>query len=104
MRNLLLTVLVFATCLVASAKSYNVTLFQAATVGGADLKPGDYKVEFTESKATMKAGKVSAEAPVKVESSDQKYDATSVRYQNADGKLRIQEIRLGGTKTKLVFN
>ena len=24
--------------------------------------------------------------------------------QNQDGKLRVQEIRIGGTKTKLVFN
>jgi len=28
----------------------------------------------------------------------------SVKYQNGDGKYRVQEIRLGGTKTKLVFD
>jgi hypothetical protein len=50
-----------------------------------------------------KAG-ASVEANVKVESAESKFNSTSVRYQNGDGKYRIQEIRLGGTKTKLVFN
>ena len=44
------------------------------------------------------------ESTVKVEEGDTKFDTTAVRYVNsADGKIRIQEIRIGGTKTKLVF-
>ena len=104
MKKLLLTVMLFAACVVASAKSYEIRLFQPALVGGVELKSGDYKVEFTDSKAIIKAGKVSAEAPITVESTEQKHSSTSVRYQNQDGKLRVQEIRIGGTKTKLVFN
>ncbi|MEO7652497.1 MAG: hypothetical protein ABIZ80_18695 [Bryobacteraceae bacterium] len=104
MKKLLLTVVILATCVVSSAKSYEIRLFQPASVGGVELKPGEYKVEFTDSKATLKAGKLSTEAPVKVESTEEKYSSTSVRYQNENGKLRVQEIRLGGTKTKLVFN
>jgi hypothetical protein len=39
-----------------------------------------------------------------VEESDTKYDSNVVRYVNsADGKLHIQEIRIGGTRTRLVF-
>jgi len=89
---------------VASAKSFSVTLFQPSVVGGAELQPGEYKLEWNESKVVIRNGKKSAEAVVKAEATEQKFDSTSVRYENVDGKYRIQEIRLGGTKTKLVFN
>jgi hypothetical protein len=47
---------------------------------------------------------VQTESAVKVEEGDSKFDTTVVRYvNNADGKVRIQEIRIGGTKTKLLF-
>ncbi|MEO8596377.1 MAG: hypothetical protein ABI759_23870 [Candidatus Solibacter sp.] len=90
---------------VASARSYTVNLFQPSLVGTTELKPGEYKVEVNQSKATIKKGKVETTSDVKVEEGDTKFDTTSVRYVNsADGKVRIQEIRLGGTKTKLIFN
>ena len=103
-RKVLLTFAILAVSAVASAKSYTVTLFQPSIVGGAELQPGDYKLDLNESKVVIRSGKKSAEADVKVETADQKFSSTSVRYQNGDGKYRIQEIRLGGTKTKLVFN
>jgi hypothetical protein len=88
---------------VASAKSYNVTLAEKAETGNTELKPGDYKVEVKGDKAFLTSGKINAESPVKVETADRKYDSTSVKYSTADGKMRIQEIHLGGTRTKLVF-
>jgi hypothetical protein len=88
---------------IASAKSYTLTLYSAATVGGTELKPGQYSVEVKDSKAVIRNGHVQSEAPVKVESVDSKYGATTVRYGNDGGKMQIQEIRLGGTNTKLVF-
>ena len=103
-RQLLLSFAILAVSAVASAKSFTVTLFQPSIVGGAELAPGDYKLDLNESKVVIHQGKASAEATVKVETADQKFGATSVRYQNGDGKYRIQEIRLGGTKTRLVFN
>ena len=103
-KTFLLSFAMFAISAVASAKTYNVTLFQPSIVGGAELQPGEYKLDLTESKVTIRSGKKSAEATVKVESADEKFGATSVRYQNGDGKYRIQEIRLGGTKTRLVLN
>jgi hypothetical protein len=103
-KTFLLSFAMFAISAVASAKTYNVTLFQPSIIGGAELQPGEYKLDLTESKVTIRSGKKSAEATVKVESADEKFGATSVRYQNGDGKYRIQEIRLGGTKTRLVFN
>ncbi len=88
---------------VASAKTYSVTLFQPSIVGGTELQPGDYKVDVQDTKVVIKSGKTSVESAVKIETGDQKFNATSVRYSNGDGKYRVQEIRLGGTNTKLVF-
>jgi hypothetical protein len=49
-------------------------------------------------------GKTMAEATVKVETQETKFDNTTVRLDTASGKAVIAEIRLGGTKTRLVFN
>src|SRR5262245_3476148 len=102
-RKLLLSLVIFAASALAAAKSYSVKLFQPSIVGGAELQPGEYKLDLNESKVTIHGGKSTAEATVTVENGDEKYASTSVKYQNGDGKYRIQEIRLGGTKTKLVF-
>jgi hypothetical protein len=88
---------------IASAASYTVSLYQPAMFGSTELKPGEYKVEVNDQKATIRQGKLQGESPVKVEENGVKFDTTTVRYSNSDGKLRIQEIRVGGTKTKLVF-
>jgi hypothetical protein len=89
---------------VASARSYTVNLFETTTVGSTELKPGEYKIQVNEQKAVIRKGKVQTESTVKVEEGDTKFDNTVVRYVNStDGKIRIQEIRIGGTKTKLLF-
>ena len=90
---------------VASARFYTVRLFETAIVGTTELKPGDYKIEVNDQKAVIRRGKMQTESPVKVEEGDTKFATTVVRYVNhADGKAHIQEIRIGGTKTKLVFS
>jgi hypothetical protein len=89
---------------VASARSYTVSLTKPNMIGATELKPGDCKIEVTGEKALIRQGKVQTESPIKVEENDTKFNNTVVRYvNNADGKLRIQEIRIGGTRTKLVF-
>lgn len=90
---------------IASAASrYNVTLFAQTTVAGRELKPGDYKIEVVGDMATIKAGKNSVEAAVKVVEGDEQYRRTAVRYITGDGKNHLSEIRVGGTRTKLVFD
>lgn len=89
---------------VASAKTFTITLFQPSLVGGTELKPGEYELNLKDAKVVIKGAKQSIEAPVKVENADTKFSTTSVRYSNGEGKYRIQEIRLGGTKLRLVFN
>ena len=88
---------------VASAKSYSIVVAEQAEAGSAELQPGNYKVEWSGDKAVLKNGKFNAESSVKVETNTRKYDSTSVKYSNADGKMRILEIHLGGTNTRLVF-
>jgi hypothetical protein len=88
----------------ASVRPYTVSLFETITAGTTELKAGDYKIEVNGQTAVIRNGKVQAEVPVRVEEGDTKFAATAVRYvNNADGKVRLQEIRIGGTKTKLVF-
>jgi len=88
---------------VASAKSYTLRLFETATVAGKELPPGEYKVEVVNQKAILRNGKIDAEVPVKVEDGNTRYDTTTVRLGKDGGTARIEEIRLGGTRTRLVF-
>src|SRR5579883_3428394 len=93
-----------AMAVASAASNYNVTLFQPSVLGSQELKPGDYKVEVDGDKAVIKYGKNSVEAPVKVENGNDKFTRTVVKYSMDCGKYHIQEIRVGGTKTTLVFN
>lgn len=104
MKKALLFVCLLAGMALASTKSFTVTLFEPATIGGAELKAGDYKCELQEQKIVIKHGHEITEATVKVESGDAKYSGTTVRYANADGKNKVEEIRVGGTNMKLVLN
>jgi hypothetical protein len=88
----------------SAAKPYEVVLSNPAQVSGTELKPGAYKVDVSGDKVMIRGSKQSVECSVKVEESDQKYSATTVRYSMVDGKYRVNEIHLGGTNMKLVFN
>ena len=93
----------FATVALAAASAatkYNVTLFQPTVVNGTELKPGDYKVEVEGDKAVFKQGKTLFETPVRVRDSGAKNRTNTARYIQGS---KLQEIRLGGTRTKLVF-
>jgi hypothetical protein len=108
LKKIVLILAIFA--LVASAGSvpagkattFTVNLVQPASVQGQDLKAGEYRLTLVGDKLTMTKGKQSIEVSVKVESSEQKFDNTAVRYTGSE-KMQISEIRIGGTKTKLVF-
>src|SRR5690349_6987224 len=82
----------------ANAKSYSIQLFEPAMLGATPLPAGEYKVEVNNEKAVVRNAKTQCEAPVKVETADSKYNSTTVRFSNGDGKMHIQEIRVGGTK------
>jgi hypothetical protein len=88
----------------ATAKTYTVKLHQPSMVEGKELKPGNYKVELGDAKVTITNGKETVETAVKTEDGSERFSSTSVRYTDDNGKMKIREIRLGGTSTKLVFN
>lgn len=104
MTKVLVVCLAAASLAFGAGQSFRVTLFQPSIVGEKELKPGDYKIELQENKMVIRNGKESIEAPVKVETSETKFGSTSIRYRNGEGKYRLQEIRIGGTKTILVLN
>ena len=87
----------------ASAENYKVTLSQPTSVKGKQLKAGDYRLNVADTKCTIVSGKESVEVPVKVETVDKKFETTAVRYSGTGDKQSISEIRIGGTKTRLVF-
>ena len=103
-KKLLLSFGTLALAAASAASSYRITLFQPSIVGGKELKPGEYKVTLKDNKALIAKGKDSVEADVKTETADAKFSSTTVRYSNGDGKYKVQEIRLGGTNTRLVFD
>jgi hypothetical protein len=100
----LVILLAIAAIGVVSAATYKVTLFQPTVVQGQELKPGEYKLDVKDTTLVIVRGKTSVETKVKVENCDEKFNSTTIRFATADGKYSIQEIRLGGTKTKLVLN
>jgi hypothetical protein len=110
LKNFLVTFLILALAAAsagtapAAGGSYKITLLQPSVVNGTTLKAGDYRLNLTNDKVTLVSGKTTVEATVKVETAEQKYDATAIRYNELGGKASISEIRIGGTKTRLVFN
>lgn len=100
----LLFTFAFLAIAVAAAKTYTVTLYEPSVVAGKELKAGDYKLEVQGAKAVLSNGKDTVEANVKVEDATSKFGSTTVRYTAGSGKYSVQEIRLGGTKTRLVFS
>ncbi len=87
-----------------AATTYHITLLKPSVVAGKELKPGEYKIEVDNDKAVISHGKTSVETKVKTEAADKKYDSTTVRYTVDGDKYKIQEIGIGGTKTRLVIN
>jgi|SRR5579884_996522 len=99
-----LTLFALAAAGIASAATYNVTLLDPTMINGTELKPGDYKVEVEQDKATFHKGKKAVEAPVKVENASNKYASTTLRYgTSTDGKRTLRSIQVGGSTTNLVF-
>jgi len=84
----------------AAPRFYHVTLSDPAMAGGTELKPGEYELQLQGDKVIFKSGKTVVEAPAKVEENDHKYSTTSVRI---TGDRKLEEIQLGGTKSRVVF-
>lgn len=104
MKKKLLFVFLVLALTVACAKTYTITLFQPSVIAGTELKPGEYQLELKDTTVVLKNGRHSVRATVKVENAASKFATTAVRYLGGEEKSKVQEIRLGGTNLKLVFN
>jgi len=89
---------------VGQAATYNVTLLKPTVIAGQTLKPGEYKVEVNNNTAVISHGKQSVEAKVTTEETDKKFDATTIKYFRDGATYKLQEIGIGGSKTKLVVH
>ena len=103
-RKVVLSLVAFAGLAMASAKSYTLSLFFPVKVGTTQLKAGEYRLEVADNKVIITSGKLRGEAQVRVEENGTRYNTTTVRVAGAAGDQRIQEIHIGGTKTRLVLN
>lgn len=90
---------VFALAILSAANSYNVTFYDPVVINGTTLKAGDYTLEIKENTAIIRQGKVMAQASVKIENNDKKFATNTVRVSGT----QLEEIKLGGTHTRLVF-
>jgi hypothetical protein len=89
----------------AGTKSYDVTFDAPAVLGPMEVERGQYKVSFDGSKVTLvnQATRKSFETTATVQTSEKKFNDTTVESKRSEGKLLIDEIQLGGTKTALDF-
>ncbi|HEX4748421.1 MAG TPA: hypothetical protein VH302_02665 [Bryobacteraceae bacterium] len=86
----------------AAGLTYKVSLLDDSTIGGKQFKAGDYKVELKDNDtALVTKGKKSVEVAVKTETAPSKFSTTEIEYVNDH---QVQEIRIGGTTTRLVFS
>ena len=98
-------VLTLSSLSILSAKTYEIMLTTTTKVGSIQLKPGQYKVKVEGANAIFTEGNSSKTftAPVKVENGDKKFDSTTVQTTKDGDGDRLEEIDLGGSKTKLGF-
>jgi len=104
MRTLFLLLFAGTLALASAAESYKLNLFYPSQVGGNELRAGSCVVTVSDGQVVIKQGRKKVEANVKVETADEEFKSTTVRYATGDETRQITEIRLGGTNTRLVFN
>src|SRR6516164_4127814 len=90
---------------IVNAKSYDIILSSLTKAGNITLKPGQYKLKVDGTTATFidVNNSKSFTTPVKVETTEKKFEDTRVQSVKDGGTDKIEEIDLGGTKTKLGF-
>lgn len=91
---------------IASAKTFHIDLGTSAKAGSVELAPGHYNVKLDGSTlhfTNVDTGK-SVDTNVKVQTVAKKFDYTEVESKNVNGGSQIQEIDLGGTRTKATFD
>ena len=89
----------------AGTKRYDVTFGSPAVLGGMEVESGQYQLSFDGSRVTLVNSNThkTFETTATVQTSEKKYSETIVQSKHVDGKDRVNEIQIGGTKTALDF-
>ena len=90
---------------VASAKTYQFTLESATKAGSVELQAGKYNLEVMDNSKVRFIGTSgkAVEVSAKLSTVDKKFDTTLVTTTPGNGAAQLNEIDLGGTKTKIEF-
>ena len=85
----------------AASGTVKVNIFQDSVIEGKTVKAGQYKLSMENGNAVLTAGKQSVSVPAREETVPNKISSTQLIFTN---NTTLQEIRLGGTNTKIVFD
>lgn len=102
--SILALVTAIAGTIPAKGSTGQVTLSEPALVSGTALKAGNYRLIVNTGKVTFVRDGESREIAATVELVDKKYEQNQIQYEQAGNQNTIKQIRLGGTKTRVVFN
>jgi len=87
-----------------STKTYTFNISDHATVGNAQLTPGEYHLKLDGEQVVLTDNaRNQIDVTTTVETVDHKFVQTSVTFSTADGGNRILSIELGGTRNRVVF-
>ena len=100
-KKVLLTFGVFALG-AASATTLHIT--DPTWINGKELKPGSYALHVEGNEAVIEHGKTVVQVPVKVVQGSEKYPETQMLMSTRSGKDVLDEIRVGGSHTRIVVN
>jgi hypothetical protein len=95
---------VFALGIATAASTYHLKISDPTWVGQTQLKPGEYEVKVDGDKVTFKQGKNVVAVSAKVETNAYKYADTQTDVKIVNGQAKLQELDLGGTKSKIVLS
>ncbi len=99
-----IAVLALSALTVASAKTYTIVLAHSTKAGTVQLKAGQYKLKVDGANAVFTDAKSqSFTTPVKVQSTEKKFEQTRVQTTTQGADEVLTEIDLGGSTTKLGF-
>ena len=103
MKKVLLGACVFSLGIASAASSYHIRIVDPTWVGQSQLKPGEYEVRVDGDKVTFKQGKNVVAVSAKVETSASKFSDTQMDVKTVNGQAKLQELDLGGTKSKIML-
>jgi len=104
LNKLILGACVFSLGIATAASSYHLKILDPTYVGQTQLKPGDYQVTVEGDKVTFKQGKTVIAVTAKTETNDTKFSDTMMNTATENGRIKLKEIDLKGTNSKIVLS